>query len=71
MGEATGGGKPLDQMTEDELLGLAWRAMFRAASQPRRSPGWSVQWAVHDKYMDELARRAASILASIPFGGAP
>lgn len=69
MGEVAGGGTPVDQMTEDELLARARKAMLRAAALPVGSLGRSVQWAVYDTYEGELRRRALSLAASIGTGG--
>lgn len=54
---------PPDQMTEDELLAVAGKAMTKAAALPPRSLARAIQWAVYDTYSDELARRAARWLA--------
>jgi hypothetical protein len=53
----------LDQMTEDELLERANKALVRAALLPRGSLGRAVQWGVYDTYAGELRRRALRFLA--------
>jgi hypothetical protein len=52
-----------EQMTEDELLERARKALVRAAQLPRGSLERSVQWGVYDTYADELRRRAVRFLA--------
>jgi hypothetical protein len=53
----------LKQMTEDELLERARKALLRAVQLPRGSLERSVQWGVYDMYADELRRRAVRFLA--------
>jgi hypothetical protein len=53
----------LEQMTEDELLERARKALLRAALLPRGSLEHSVQWGVYDTYADGLRRRAVRFLA--------
>ncbi len=61
--QAGGGGRrPPGEMTEDELLEHARKAMIRAASLPWGSIGRSIAWAVYDTYAAELGRRAAAQL---------
>lgn len=66
MGEAApqgAGGKPPGQMTEDELCARARAALNRVVELPVGSLGRSIQWAVHDTAMEELALRAEVALA--------
>ena len=63
------GGRPLEQMTEDELLERARKAMLRAAALPPGSLGRSVQWAVFDAAMGELRGRAHRCLTEAMRGG--
>ena len=52
----------LNQMTEDELLERALKAMGRAVQLPEGSLARSVQWGVYDTYSDELRRRVMRFL---------
>jgi hypothetical protein len=54
-------GKPLDELTEDEILVRARKAVSRAASLPPGSLGRSIQWGIFDTVMAELGRRAARL----------
>jgi hypothetical protein len=56
--------KPIELMTERELLTLARLAMASAARQPRGSLSWTIQWAVYDTYAFELGRRACALLVA-------
>ena len=55
---------PPENMSEDELIVHARKAMNRAASLPVGSLGRSIQWAVFDTYMAELDRRAVRFVLS-------
>lgn len=53
---------PLDELTEDELVARARKAMSRAVSLPVGSLGRSIQWCAFDAVMAELDRRAVRFL---------
>jgi hypothetical protein len=53
----------LDQLTEDELLERARKALLRIVVLPPGSLAHFVQWGVYDTYAGELRRRTARFLA--------
>jgi hypothetical protein len=59
-----------EQMTEDELIDGAGKAMVKAAVLPAGSLARSIQWAVYDTCADELARRAAPFLPRLDLDAA-
>lgn len=55
----------LEDMSEQELLERAARAMFAALCMPARSVERCLLWAAHDVYMGELRQRAYRVLATV------
>lgn len=59
------------EMTEDELLARARKAMLRASALPAGSLERSVQWAVYDRYAGELRRRVVAVIAAFAWRERP
>jgi hypothetical protein len=55
----------VEDMSEQELLKRAARAMFAAVCMLAGSVERCLLWAAHDAYMNELRQRACRVLATV------